>query len=80
MTATAFAPDTERDRSQVRAVLEAAGARGASHEDFVEAGLARGYIAALRHLVDVECREIGVDFTTGAARWSLRPELERRAA
>jgi hypothetical protein len=60
--------------SEVRAVLDAAGPRGASHEDFVEAGLARGYIAALRHMVDDEGFQIRVDFTTGAARWALDSE------
>jgi hypothetical protein len=74
---TTFASDVEHDQAQVRAVLEAAGARGASHEDFVEAGLARGYIAALRRLVDVEGLEIRVDFTTGAPRWALAPESAR---
>lgn len=80
MTTLAF--DTELDRERVRAVLEAAGPRGASHEDFVEAGLARGYIAALRHLVDEGGLEIRTDFTTGAARWALATEgaTERRAA
>jgi hypothetical protein len=74
---TTFAPDVEQDQAQVRAVLEAAGARGASHEDFVEAGLARGYIAALRRLVDDEGFEIRVDFTTGTPRWALAPERAR---
>jgi hypothetical protein len=74
---TAFVTDVARDRSQVRAVLDAAGPRGASHEDFVEAGLARGYIAALRHMVDAEGFVIRVDFTTGTARWSLSAEPAR---
>ena len=66
-----FAPDVEQEREQVRAVLEAAGPRGASHEDFVEAGLARDYIGTLRHLVDVEGLQLRTDFTTGQARWVL---------
>jgi hypothetical protein len=70
-TATAFAPDIARDRDHVRTVLQTAGRRGASHEDFVEAGLARTYIDALQHLVDAECLRIDVDFTTGTARWAL---------
>jgi hypothetical protein len=74
---TTFTSDIERDRGQVRTMLDAAGPRGASHEDFVEAGLARGYIAALRHLVDAEGFDIRVDFTTGAARWSLTAEPAR---
>jgi hypothetical protein len=74
---TAYAPDVERDQAQVRAVLEAAGVRGASHEDFVEAGLARGYISALRRLVDDEGLEIRVDFTTGTPRWTLAREPAR---
>jgi hypothetical protein len=73
--------DLDLDREHVRAVLEASGPRGASHEDFVEAGLARGYIAALRQLVDVDGLEIRIDFTTRAARWSLvAASVERRAA
>ena len=51
-------------------ILNAAGPRGASHEDFVEAGLARDYIASLRQLVDEGLR-IRTDFTTGQPRWSL---------
>jgi hypothetical protein len=74
---TTYAPDVERDHAQVRAVLETAGARGASHEDFVEAGLARGYISALRRLVDDEGLQIRVDFTTGTPRWALAPESAR---
>jgi hypothetical protein len=79
---TTLAPDVERDEAQVRAVLEGAGARGASHEDFVEAGLARGYIAALRRLVDDEGLEIRIDFTTGTPRWALgrQPARDLRAA
>jgi hypothetical protein len=77
---TTFASDIEHDQAQVRAVLEAAGPRGASHEDFVEAGLARGYIAALRRLVDDEGLLIDTDFTTGAARWSLADDPARRQA
>jgi hypothetical protein len=74
---TTFMTDIARDHSQVRAVLDASGPRGASHEDFVEAGLARGYIAALRHMVDAEGHDIRVDFTTGTARWSLTAEPAR---
>ena len=59
------------DRELVRGILEAAGPRGASHEDFVEAGLARDYIATLRHLVDNDGVRIRTDFTTGQARWAL---------
>ena len=79
---TTLMTDAERDLSQVRAVLDAAGPRGASHEDFVESGLARSYIAALRHLVDHHDCAIRVDFTTGTARWSLtaEPAREVRAA
>jgi hypothetical protein len=59
------------DELMVRHILEAAGPRGASHEDFVEAGLARDYIATLRRLVDVRGLQIRTDFTTGQARWAL---------
>ena len=59
------------DRQLVRTVLESAGPRGASHEDFVEAGLARDYIATLRTLVDADGVEIRTDFTSGQARWAL---------
>ena len=55
----------------VRNILETAGPRGASHEDFVEAGLAASYVGALRHLVDEEGLDIRTDFTTGQARWAL---------
>lgn len=68
---TVQAITTHTDEQLVRHVLEAAGARGASHEDFVEAGLARDYIATLRHLVDADGIQIRTDFTTGQARWSL---------
>jgi hypothetical protein len=74
---TTFAIDVDDDQVQVRAVLEAAGTRGASHEDFVEAGLARGYVAALRRLVDDEGLEIRVDFTTGTPRWALAGKSAR---
>lgn len=66
------------DEQLVREILEAAGPRGASHEDFVEAGLARDYIATLRHLVDAEGMEIRTDFTTGQARWALVTDAARR--
>jgi hypothetical protein len=62
---------TPTDRQLVRAVLQSAGPRGASHEDFVEAGLARDYIGTLRALVDAEGVEIRTDFTSGQARWAL---------
>lgn len=59
------------DHEAVRQILEVAGPRGASHEDFVQAGLAATYADALRHLVDEEGLEIRTDFTTGQARWAL---------
>jgi hypothetical protein len=68
------------DEQLVREILQSAGARGASHEDFVEAGLARDYIATLRRLVDVEGLEIRTDFTTGQARWVLVGGAVLRAA
>jgi hypothetical protein len=55
----------------VLAILESAGRRGASHEDFVEAGLARSYVTALRRLVDERGVDIRIDFATGAARWAV---------
>lgn len=63
-------------------VLTKAGPRGASHEDFVEAGLGTGYVSELRQLVDERGFAIRVDFTTGSARWALAPAqaAERRAA
>ena len=66
------------DRQLVRAVLEAAGPRGASHEDFVEAGLARDYIGTLRTLVDADGAEIRTDFTSGQPRWALVTDATRR--
>ena len=71
---------TQTDDQLVREVLEAAGPRGASHEDFVEAGLARDYIATLRRLVDVRGVKMRTDFTTGQARWALVPDMPLRAA
>ena len=71
---TAFVTDIQQDREQVRSVLQAAGPRGASHEDFVEAGLARCYVAALTELVGDEGLHIRTDFTTGTVRWSLEPQ------
>ncbi|HEX6712986.1 MAG TPA: hypothetical protein VF066_06360 [Thermoleophilaceae bacterium] len=68
----------QTDEQLVREILDAAGPRGASHEDFVEAGLARDYIATLRHLVDTEGLEIRTDFTTGQARWALVTDAARR--
>ena len=64
----------------VREVLDAAGSRGASHEDFVEAGLAGDYIGILRRLVDDEGLEIRTDFTTGQARWVVDATRRLRAA
>ena len=61
-------------------VLNAAGPRGASHEDFVEAGLARDYVASLRELVDEHGIEIRTDFTTGQARWVLAGDVSSLAA
>ena len=62
------------DEGQVLAILRASGGRGASHEDFLEAGLAPRYIAAMRRLVDARGCTVSVDFTTGAARWVLVTE------
>ena len=69
MTMTTFMQRREDER--VLAVLEAAGVRGASHEDFVEAGLAGEYIAILRRMVDEDGLELRTDFTTGQARWAV---------
>jgi hypothetical protein len=69
MSTTAFT--SYSDERAVREILEAAGPRGASHEDFVEAGLGTDYIAALRRLVDDEGLQIRTDFATGQARWAL---------
>ena len=64
--------ELERDHAaQVREILLGAGERGASHEDFVEAGLAASYIAALQALVGRDGLEVRTDFTTGSARWIL---------
>jgi hypothetical protein len=71
---TVEAMTTPDEKQLVKEVLESAGARGASHEDFVEAGLARDYIATLRHLVDAEGLRIRTDFTTGQARWALEAD------
>ncbi len=68
---------TEADDALVQNVLHAAGTRGASHEDFVEAGLAAGYIAALRRLVDEDGLQIRVDFTTGQPRWAVTDAARR---
>ena len=78
MTMTTFMQRREDER--VLAVLEAAGVRGASHEDFVEAGLARDYVAGLRRLVDERGFDVRIDFTTGAARWALQPAAAARRA
>ena len=60
-------------------VLTAAGPRGASHEDFVEAGLARDYIPSLRELVD-DGIDIRTDFTSGQPRWVLADDVSSLAA
>ena len=75
---TVDALTTLTDEQLVRGILEAAGPRGASHEDFVEVGLARDYIATLRRLVEVDGLEVRTDFTTGQARWSLVTDAARR--
>jgi hypothetical protein len=75
---TVEALTTPTDEQLVREILEAAGPRGASHEDFVEAGLARDYIGTLRRLVDVDGLEVRTDFTTGQARWSLVTDAARQ--
>lgn len=71
----------EFDDQHVLAVLRASGGRGASHEDFVEAGLGPRYIAAMRRLVDTQGCDVTVDFTTGATRWVLvrEPDAARLA-
>jgi hypothetical protein len=69
---------TQLDEHAVREILEAAGPRGASHEDFVEAGLARDYIAMLRRLVDEQGLQVRTDFTTGQARWAVVSDETRR--
>jgi hypothetical protein len=71
---------THSDTDSVRSILEAAGPRGASHEDFVEAGLANGYISALRRLVDEDGLQIRTDFTTGQPRWVLVGSRQLAAA
>jgi hypothetical protein len=75
MTVEAITAGT--DIALVLEIIQAAGPRGASHEDFIEAGLARDYIASLRHLADVEGVQIRTDFTTGQARWALVAETAR---
>jgi hypothetical protein len=77
---SAQALTSRTDEELVRDILQAAGPRGASHEDFVEAGLARDYIATLRHLVDDRGLRIRVDFTTGQARWALVTDARRLRA
>lgn len=61
-------------------VLASAGPRGASHEDFVQAGLARDYISSLRELVDEHGVDIRTDFTTGQTRWILAGDVSSVAA
>jgi hypothetical protein len=68
---TVEAMTTRSDEEAVLAILEEAGPRGASHEDFVQAGLARDYIRTLKLLVEQNGVEIRTDFTTGQARWIL---------
>jgi len=75
---TVEAMTTRTETALVREILESAGPRGASHEDFVEAGLARNYIATLRRLVDDEGLQIRTDFTTGQARWALVVDAAHR--
>jgi hypothetical protein len=75
---TVEAMTSRTEAELVREVLESAGSRGASHEDFVEAGLARDYIATLRYLVDSDGLQIRTDFTTGQARWALVTDATRR--
>jgi hypothetical protein len=79
---TAFETPQDQEGHKVLEVLSAAGPRGASHEDFVEAGLARSYVAGLRRLVDERGLDVRIDFTTGAARWAIRPgsSFEQHAA
>ncbi|HET7738147.1 MAG TPA: hypothetical protein VFK32_06195 [Tepidiformaceae bacterium] len=67
MTTLELAHDCQ---ARVRTLLATAGPRGASHEDFVEAGLAPGYIDALRRLAG-DGLDIQTDFTTGTPRWTL---------
>jgi hypothetical protein len=71
---------TPSDKQLVRDVLEGAGERGASHEDFVEAGLARDYVATLRQLVHSDGLRIRIDFTTGQPRWILVDTTRRVGA
>jgi hypothetical protein len=81
MSSPTLVPTTRPDEQLVCDVLQAAGARGASHEDFVEAGLASDYIGALRRLVDEDGLQIRVDFATGMPRWvvSAAPQQLRAA-
>lgn len=66
------------DLDLVRHILETAGPRGASHEDFVEAGLVRDYVGSLRQLVDQHGLTIRTDFTTGQPRWTLVEDAARQ--
>lgn len=68
---TTIETTTQHEAQLVRQILESAGPRGASHEDFVEAGLARDYIGSLRTLVDRDGLQVRTDFTTGQPRWAL---------
>jgi hypothetical protein len=62
---------TYNEAQLVLDVLTMAGARGASHEDFVEAGLAGEYVAVIRRLVDDDALTVRTDFTTGQLRWAM---------
>jgi hypothetical protein len=62
---------TYNEEQLVLDVLTSAGARGASHEDFVEAGLAGEYVAVIRRLVDEGGLTVRTDFTTGQLRWAM---------
>lgn len=65
-----YATTLPRDEELVRAIIESAGPRGASHEDFVEAGLARDYITVLRQLAEDGELRLRTDFTSGQVRWT----------
>ena len=78
MTLPTISPGFEEQL--VLGVLEAAGSRGASHEDFVEAGLAAGYADVLRRLVDEGGLDVRTDFTTGQPRWAVDSSTRLRVA
>ena len=75
---TLHANIADYEEQQVLDVLATAGRRGASHEDFVEAGLAGGYIAILHRMVDEDGLQLRTDFTTGQARWALDADADSR--